>query len=162
VKLFAVRLLAPLVLALTAAVVAPAGAAQAATPRIMITKVYVNTPGADTPATNTKLNGEYIVIKNTTRATITLTNWTIRDRASTAAGHIYKFTGTVRIGAGKSITIHTGRGTNTSTNRYWGRTGTSGYAYIWNNSGDTAYLRDNAGRTVDTCTWGTVASYKTC
>jgi hypothetical protein len=155
-------MLAPLAVALTATLLAPGGAAQAATPKVMITKVYVNTPGSDTPATNTKLNGEYIVIKNTTKSTISLSGWTIRDKASTASGHIYKFASTVKIGAGKSITIHTGKGTNTSTNRYWGRSGTSGTAYIWNNSGDTAYLRDSAGKTIDTCTWGTVSSYKTC
>ena len=158
----AVRLVAPLAAALAAALLTPAGAAQAATPKVMITKVYVNTPGADTPATNAKLNGEYIVIKNTTKSTISLSGWTIRDKQSTAAGHIYKFASPVKIGAGKTITIKTGKGTNTSKTRYWGRVGPSSYAYIWNNSGDTAYLKDKSGKTIDTCSWGSVSSYKNC
>ncbi|HEV8529075.1 MAG TPA: hypothetical protein VGS60_16245 [Actinomycetes bacterium] len=42
---------------------------------------------------------------------------------------MYKF-GTFSLGAGKSVRIHTGTGTNTSTDRYWN----SG-AYIWNTPG---------------------------
>src|SRR4051812_25340965 len=107
-KRFGVGLVATVAAAVLAALLTPVGAAQAATPRIMITKVYVNTPGSDTPATNTRLNGEYIVIRNTTTSTISLSGWTIRDKQSTASGHIYKFASTVKIGAGKTITLHTG------------------------------------------------------
>jgi hypothetical protein len=130
----------------------PATAAQASTPTIMITKVYVNSPGTDN-RTNTSLNAEYVVLKNTTTKSISLKGWTVRDRSS----HIYTF-GTFSLSAGKSVTLHTGRGTNTTTNRYWG----SGN-YIWNNTGDTAYVRRPSSTTnVDTCTWGTVASYLNC
>src|SRR5262245_65786073 len=95
-----------------------AAPAQAATPRIMITKVYVNPPGADTPVTNTKLNGEYIVLKNTTHGTINLKYWTIRDKQSTASGHIYRFSASFYLGAGNSVTVHTGQGTKPPTHRY--------------------------------------------
>jgi len=126
--------------------------AQAASP-IQITKVYVNSPGADLPATNYKVNGEYTVIKNTGSTTRTMTGWTLRDESN----HVYKF-GTFNLGPGKTVTVRNGKGTNTSTTRYWG----SGY-YIWNNSGgDSATLRTSTGTSVDKCSWTTVASYKSC
>lgn len=78
--------------------------------------------------------------------------YTLRDRS----GHLYKFpTFTLRPRA--SVTVHTGRGTNTGTNLYWG----SG-SFIWNNTGDTAYLRNTVGTLKDSCSWGTVASYVYC
>jgi hypothetical protein len=70
-----------------------------------------------------------------------LTNWRIRD----ADGHRYVFV-TFRLGAGKYVRIHTGRGTNTAADRYWGRT-----RYVWNNATDTASLRNRLGYLVDKC-----------
>lgn len=129
-----------------------AAPAQAASP-IQIKKVYVNTPGSDLPVSNSKVNAEYTVIKNTGTTTKSLTGWTLRDQSS----HVYKF-GTFKLGPGKSVTVRNGKGTNTSTTRYWG----SGY-YIWNNSGgDSATLRTSTGSPVDKCSWTTVSSYKTC
>jgi len=134
------------------AAILPATAAQAANPSIMITRVYVNSPGPDT-RTNASLNAEYIILKNTTTKAISLKGWTVRDRSN----HVYTF-GTFTLAAGHWVTLHTGRGTNTSTNRYWG----SGN-YIWNNDGDTAYVRRPASTiNVDTCKWGVVTSYVNC
>jgi hypothetical protein len=73
------------------------------------------------------------------------------------AGHVYTF-GSYTLGAGKYVKIHTGKGTNTSTDRYWG----AGW-YIWNNDKDTAYLKGPKGGTIDTCTYdNSGASYKIC
>jgi hypothetical protein len=145
------RLLVVSALALCATIL-PATVAQAATPSVEITKVYANSPGTDNRS-NTSLNAEYVVLKNTTKATIKLTGWTLRDRSK----HVYTFT-TFSLGAGKSVTIHTGKGTNTAANRYWG----SGN-YIWNNTGDEAYVRKpSTTSNTDTCTWKTVASYVNC
>jgi hypothetical protein len=145
------RIVAVAALALCAAIV-PAAAAHASTPSIMITKVYVNSPGTDNRSSSS-LNAEYVVLKNTTTKSINLKGWTVRDRSS----HIYTF-GTFSLAAGKSVTLHTGKGTNTSANRYWG----SGN-YIWNNTGDTAYVRKPSSSTnVDTCKWGSVGSYVNC
>ena len=69
-----------------------------------------------------------------------LNGWTVRD----AANHVYTF-GTFSLGAGKSVVLRTGKGTNTSTTRYWGL----GW-HVWNNTGDTAYLRNAAGTAMDT------------
>ncbi|WP_027342936.1 lamin tail domain-containing protein [Hamadaea tsunoensis] len=140
----------PVLLALLAAAVVPAALtatpASAATPSIMITKVLVNPSGSDTTA-NSQLVREYIVLKNTTRGSINLNHWTVRDRSN----HVYTF-GSLTLGAGKSVTLHTGKGANTSTNRYWGL----GW-YVWNNTGDGAYVRNSAGKSIDSCSWGSVS-----
>ena len=52
-------------------------------------------------------------------------------------------------GKGGRLWLHTGSGKADSRNRYWGSKN-----YIWNNTGDTAYLRNAKGTTVDTCSWG--------
>jgi hypothetical protein len=142
-----------LTLTVLAGVLAAVGAlaiadpAAAATPKIMITKVLVNPSGSDTTA-NSQLVREYIVVKNTTTKSISLYRWTVRDKSN----HVYTF-GSFTLGAGRSVILHTGKGTNTSTNRYWGL----GW-YVWNNTGDTAYVRSSAGTLIDSCSWRTVAS----
>jgi hypothetical protein len=116
-----------------AAVVAPATAG-AATPPIRIVKIQYDSPGADRGG-NSSLNAEYVVLKNTTRTARSLTGWTLKDKQ----GFTYKFP-SFTLKAGATVTIRTGKGTATSTNRYYNRTW-----YVWNNTGDTAYLRDSRG-----------------
>jgi hypothetical protein len=54
--------------------------------------------------------------------------------------------------------VRTGRGPNTDTTRYLGRAG-----YVWNNTGDTAYLRTPSGALMDSCKWTrTAPGYKYC
>ena len=48
---------------------------------IQFRKIQYDTPGADKPVTNTKLNAEYVTIKNTGTTARTLTGWTVRDPA---------------------------------------------------------------------------------
>ena len=129
--------------------VAPAEAASA----IQITRVYVNAPGTDTTS-NTSVNGEYVTLKNTSSTRKTLTGYTLRDESS----HVYTF-GTFTLAGGTSVNVHTGKGTNTASNRYMGR----GY-HIWNNTGgDSARLRNSTGTTLDTCAWsGSISSYVNC
>lgn len=131
---------------------AAATPAQAATPAVMITKVYYNSPGSDT-GSNTSLNAEYVQLTNKRSTSINLKYWTLRDKSN----HVYKFTTNWYLKAGASVVIHTGKGTNTSSNLYWG----SG-AYIWNNTGDAAYLRNSAGTGIDSCSWGSTGSYTNC
>ena len=69
--------------------------------------------------------------------------WKIRD----AARHTYTF-GSYTLGGHGTVRVHTGRGTHTATNLYWGQ----GW-YIWNNNGDTAYLRDRSGTLLNTCSY---------
>ena len=115
--------------------------AQAASP-IQIGRTQYDSPGSDT-RTASSLNAEYVTIKNVTATARSLRGWTLRD----AANHVYTF-GAVTLGGGKSLLLHTGRGTNSATNLYWG----SGN-YIWNNDGDTATLKTATGSTTDTCRW---------
>jgi hypothetical protein len=126
----------------------PANAAGA----IQFRKIHYDTPGADKPVTNTKLNAEYVTIKNTGTTTRTLTGWTVRDPAH----HVYTFP-SFKLGPGESVRLHTGKGTNTAHHLYWGK----GY-YVWNNTGDKAILRSSSGTLKDTCTWGDGSGIKYC
>lgn len=131
-------------------VVLVAAPAEAASP-LQFGKINYNAPGSDT-SSNTSVNGEYVVIKNVTSTTKCLTNWTVRD----VAGHVYRF-GTFCLGGYKSVALHTGKGTNSATKRYWGRAW-----HVWNNTGDTAYLRNGSGTAMDTCKWGSGPGYVSC
>jgi hypothetical protein len=132
------------------ALVATGSAAQAAS-TIQIYRVYYNSPGTDDRG-NTSLNAEYVMLKNTGPTKHSLKSWTLRDRS----GHVYVFP-TFTLGAGKYVTVHTGRGTNTSAHLYWGSR-----AYIWNNTGDAAFLRWPGGSLADSCSWGSSGSWKYC
>jgi hypothetical protein len=125
--------------ALTALAAEPAGAASSS---VRLYKVVYNPSGTDTHA-NSQLNREYVVLKNGGKQTVKLAGWTVRDTKR----HVYTFA-TFSLKPGKYVYIHTGRGTNTSTNVYQGR----GW-YVWNNTADKVSLRTTAGTTVDTCQW---------
>lgn len=147
-----VRLLVVSFAAWTACLV-PAGAttAEAASP-LQFGKIQYDSPGTDTRS-NASLNAEYVVIKNIGSTNRSLTGFTVRD----AQSHVYKF-GTFTLKAGKTVRLHTGKGTNTATDRYWGSSN-----YIWNNGGDKATLKNRAGTTLDTCSWASRgAGYKYC
>ncbi|MGA8118113.1 MAG: lamin tail domain-containing protein [Actinocatenispora sp.] len=122
-----------------------------ATSTVHFTKIQYNSPGPDngSPAS---LNAEYVTIKNTRSTSVSLQNWTVRDRV----GHVYTFPA-FTLGAWKSVVVHTGKGTNTATNLYWGRT-----AYVWNNTGDAATLRNSGNTTFDSCRWGNGPGYIYC
>ena len=123
-----------------------------AAPCVRIYRIYYNSPGKD-DRSNKSLNAEWIPLRNYCGTSRALTNWRIKD----VAGHKYVF-GTFRLGGGKYVKVHTGHGTNTATDRYWG----SGN-YIWNNDKDTAYLRNRFGNLVDRCSYNNPsASYVYC
>ena len=138
---FRVALLAVSVLSALAVPLLPS--AQAATWPLQFGLIYYNSPGSDT-GSNSSLNAEYVTIKNIGSSARSLTGYTVRDKA----GHVYKF-GTFTLGAGKKVRIRTGTGTNTSTDVYWGLNW-----YVWNNTGDKAYLRSAQFTLRDTCEWG--------
>ncbi|MFD7447174.1 lamin tail domain-containing protein [Streptomyces sp. NPDC059909] len=117
---------------------------------VSIYRVYYNSPGTDNRS-NTSLNAEWVQLYNSSTSAISIKDWKLRD----AAGWTYTFTGT--IGAKSYVKVHTGKGTNTAGHRYWGRA-----AYVWNNTGDTAYLRKPTGTLVDSCSWGSSGSWKNC
>ncbi|MGN6414127.1 lamin tail domain-containing protein [Flexivirga sp.] len=132
---------------MTLSLAAPANAA----PTLKFARFYADQPGSDTPSTTTRLNREYIQVKNVTRKTISLNGYLIHDRKNY---HVYRFPTTFRLGAGKTVTVHSGKGRNTSTNLYWGMR-----SMVWNNTTDTAYLMK--GRTkIATCTYQQTAAQK--
>ncbi|GAA4198611.1 lamin tail domain-containing protein [Microbispora amethystogenes] len=147
---------------LAAAVTVPllAAPAQAATPAVQITKIYYDSPGSPDTGSNSSLNGEYVQIRNTTRKVVSLKGWTMRDKTK-QAGHVYTF-GAFTLKPGKTVTLRTGKGKNTSTTLYWGRSGNT-FAYIWNQDKDTAYLHNAGGKLIDSCSYNNPkAAYVTC
>jgi Lamin Tail Domain len=108
---------------------------------VRITKVQYDSPGSDT-GSKSSLNAEWVKIKNKGSKAVSLSGWTLRD----TAGHVYSF-GSFKLKAGRTVTVHTGKGSNGSKHRYWG----SG-AYIWNNDGDTAKLKKGT-KLKDKCKW---------
>ncbi|WP_062297504.1 lamin tail domain-containing protein [Demequina maris] len=113
--------------------------------------VQYNSPGSDY-GSNYSLNQEYIKIKNYGAKAKQLKGWTVRD----AAGHVYTF-GYLNLKPGATVTLHTGKGSNTVKHRYWKQTW-----YIWNNDGDKAVLKNSRGVTLDACKWGSSGSAKAC
>jgi hypothetical protein len=129
------------VLTVGAPIAVAAAPAQAVSP-VRISAAQYDSPGSDT-GSNYSLNSEWVRITNDSSTRKTLTSWTLRDTSS----HVYKF-GTFTLGAGKSVRIHTGKGSDTATDRYQGR----GW-YVWNNTGDKAILKNAGGTTVSTRSW---------
>jgi len=117
--------------------------AEAASTKLQITKVYVNSPGSDS-SSNKSVNGEYVKIKNNGKKSVSLKGYTLRDESN----HVYKFA-SFTLSRGKTITVYSGKGSDSSGKRYMGR----GW-HVWNNSGgDSAILRNASGKKIDSCTW---------
>ncbi|GAA3550943.1 lamin tail domain-containing protein [Nonomuraea rosea] len=129
-----------------------AGPAVAATPVVEIVKVYYDSPGADRRS-NTSLNAEYVVLKNTTGKTIQLEKWVLRDKT----GYKYRFLGFL-LKPGKTVTVRTGTGNDGSSGVFWNRR-----QYVWNNDGDTAGLyRGSDLKKIDACSWGQAGDWTNC
>jgi hypothetical protein len=128
----------------------PAGAAAAGC--LYINKIYYDSPGADT-GSNASLNDEWIRLKSSCATSKSLASFKVRD----AAGNTYTF-GSFTLAAGATVKIHSGKGTNTTSNRYWGRT-----TYVWGNTKDTARLYDASAYVVHSCSYNSSAvNAKTC
>jgi len=112
-------------------------AAPTATPSpsgLALAEIHADAEGND----NENLNDEYLVLVNRGDAPINMTGWTVTD----AADKRYTF-GQYTLDPGSRVTLHTGSGTDTETDRYWG----AGSA-VWNNGGDTVAVRTADGTVV--------------
>jgi endonuclease YncB( thermonuclease family) len=92
-------------------------------------------PGSGQPSSST---GEFVVLENYGDQPLDLTGWTLSDEGH----HRYLFPRFVLAPKAK-VTIHSGLGRNTDTDLFWGSR-----SPIWNNNGDTVFLRDDKGRLV--------------
>ncbi len=99
-----------------------------------IVTLQYDAPGNDD---NNNLNEEYIVFRVTTSSS--LRGYVVED----AANHRYSFPD-MSFDAGDTFTLHTGSGTTTASDLYWGASGSA----IWNNDGDTVTVLDPNGKTV--------------
>lgn len=134
----------------------PAGAAETEerrAPAIRFTRIYFDSPGSDT-GKNWSLNAEWARVTNFSKTNRKLGGWTIRDKGGR---HVYKFPNGFVLRAGKSVRLHTGRGTNTRTDVYWRQDW-----YVWNNTGDVATLKNKLGTRIDRCTFGGAGSATNC
>jgi hypothetical protein len=90
----------------------------------------VNPPGDD----RQNLNDEYVTIENVDEEPVTMTGWTMRD----IAGHEYDFPEGFSLVADGRVDVHSGAGTDSDTDLYWGST-----RPIWNNKGDAVLIYDD-------------------
>ena len=91
---------------------ATAGTAQAG---IQLSKILPNPAVA--PVGQTLTNAEFVVVKNTAAKAKNLRGWFIREKHSKRT---FTFPGFSLCG-GCSVKIHSGTGTNTASDLYWGR-----------------------------------------
>ncbi|MFD6435110.1 lamin tail domain-containing protein [Streptomyces venezuelae] len=148
-----IRTTAPAVLAAAALSVSllAASPASAATARhqggLHLGTIQYDSPGRDSRS-NSSLNAEWVNIHNSGRSSVQLKGYKLKDDT----GYTYTF-GSYKIGAGKTVKVRTGKGSNASGVRYWGRTN-----YVWNNTGDKARLIKPSGSQLDSCKWTRLAS----
>jgi hypothetical protein len=132
------------VAAVTGASALPASAADhAPRPRaeVQITHVHYDSPDRHH---RSNLNEEWVDITNTTRRAVNLDRWTLSDRdGRTYTFHHY------RLGGRATVRVHTGVGRDTFRDLYQDRRSS-----VWDRRADTATLRNDHRRLVDTVTWG--------
>ena len=87
------------------------------------------------------LSNEYFTLKNSCPYSVNITSWTARDN-TTINTHIFIFP-VFNLDANAQLSVHTGNGTNTSTDLYYRKN-----SAVWNNDKDTLYLNTSNGTSV--------------
>ena len=85
-------------------------------------------------------NDEWVRFTNTSSAPLPLDGWVVADES---ASHRYTFRD-LTLAPDASVTLFTGCGDDSDTERYW----CNQQSAVWNNSGDTVFLRDPNGNNV--------------
>jgi competence protein ComEC len=116
---------------------AETGSAGDSEPALSITEINADAAGDD----RENLNDEYIVFENAGDTSLDLAGWTVQDES----GATYTFPDGTVLEPGDSITLRTGSGDDSATERYWGSE-----RPIWNNAGDTVIVTNAAGEQVRT------------
>jgi endonuclease YncB( thermonuclease family) len=96
-------------------------------------EVEPDPPGDDLDGTN----GEWVRFTNTGNDSIDLSGWEVADES---AGNRYRL-GDIELRAGESLMLYTACGSDTALEIFWCSTGSA----VWNNDGDTIFLRDRNG-----------------
>lgn len=124
------------------------GSAAEASAAIRFKEIQYESPGPD-DGSNESLNAEFVVIKNTGSRAKRMGGWKLVDKRTAAQGGdvVYRFP-TFRLRPGRTVKVHTGTGSNTRRDLYWGRS-----TYVWGDDSDTAYLYNRAGRLKDRCAY---------
>lgn len=104
---------------------------------LAVSAINENPPGDD----NLDLNGEWIEITNRSTAAVELAGWVVRDES---ASHRYAFPPEFVLGAGATVRLSTGCGTDTADRLHWCMRDSA----VWNNSGDTVFVLDPNGNVV--------------
>ncbi|MCG9479040.1 MAG: thermonuclease family protein [Actinomycetia bacterium] len=97
--------------------------------------INYDAPGND----NENINEEYVVITSTSDEPVDLSGYTIKDSGT----NIFKFP-RLLLDRGEKVFIYSGKGNQGEGKLFWGSD-----TPIWNNSGDTLYLRNTEGLLVD-------------
>ena len=103
---------------------------------VKIAHIQANAPGND----NENPNGEWVEIVNEGSEAVSLESYSIKD----AATHIYTFPA-FTLQPGATVRLYSGQGQDDASSLYWGLAGDA----VWNNGGDSAFLRDSEGHLVD-------------
>ncbi|MFE3249349.1 lamin tail domain-containing protein [Streptomyces sp. NPDC059209] len=109
---------------------------------VVLGKIQYDSPGRDN-GSNRSLNGEWVDVTNTGRHAVNLRGWTLSDRD----GNEYIFD--LRLAGRSTVRVHTGTGRDTRTDVHQ-----DSRRYIWSNVSDTATLRNDRDRVIDTKSWG--------
>ena len=96
---------------------------------------------------------EYVTIENKDNVSQNMTGWILHDNADIHEFVFPEFT----LEAGAQVNVWTKAGANTQTDLYWGLGNP-----IWNNTGDTATLKDDKDELIDTCIYNGSGSSVIC
>jgi competence protein ComEC len=103
--------------------------------QLAIETIHADAAGDD----RDNLNDEYVVFTNTGDEPLDLSGWTVADEV----GKTYTFPDGFTLDPGEEVTLHTGSGTDTATDLYWGAS-----SPVWNNGGDTVIVTNADGERV--------------
>lgn len=98
---------------------------------LTVSSLHADAEGDD----SANLNDEYVIFENIGNSPLNMTYWTVQDEAN----NFYIFS-TFFLENESSVTLYTGSGIDTATKLYW-----ESPDPIWNNDGDSLFLRDAEG-----------------
>ena len=108
----------------------------------IVIDVNADAPGDD----GLNLNGEWVRFTNAGADAVDLDGWEVADES---ASNRYRFSD-VRLEPGASVTLFSGCGPDNDSTRFWCVSGSA----VWNNSGDTVFLRDATGNIAASLSYG--------